>query len=292
MSRRSLTGRAMGLWLVLACGVAGAQTLPYRNETCSEDGLVCLLIEQPDTETASFSIRTKVHSALTLTLDAEVENVELSAPLPVTAVFEGAETRMLVKLKRGKRELAWKYKNIRYTSNWGTPRASHDDSVVYQLPFAPGRPVRVIQGYDGAFSHHGPGRYALDFDLPLGSPVHAARAGVVVQVVQHFTTAGTDASYQQQDRGNRVLVRHSDGTLGYYGHLEPGSVVVKEGQYVTPWQLLGRSGNTGYSQGPHLHFEVRKPLDGKQALTIPVRFNTSQGVGVPLEKDKSYTAAR
>ena len=290
MSRGCLTGRVLGL--VLACGVAGAQTLPYRNESCSEDGLVCLLIEQPDTETASLSIRTRVHATLTLTLEADVENVELSTPLPVTAVFEGPETRTLVKLKHKQRALAWSYKNVRYTSNWGTPRAVHDDSVVYQLPFAPDRPVRVIQGYDGTFSHNGPNRYAVDFDLPEGSPVHAARAGTVVQVVQHFTAAGTDASYQQKDKGNRVLVRHSDGTLGYYGHLQPGSVVVKEGQYVTPWQLLGRSGNTGYSQGPHLHFEVRKPLDGKQSLTIPVRFNTSRGVGVPLEKDKSYTAVR
>jgi hypothetical protein len=75
--------------------------------------------------------------------------VELSTPLPVTAVFEGPETRTLVKLKHN----------------------------VYQLPFAADRAVRVIQGDDGAFSHNGPSRYAVDFDLPEGSPVHAARAG-------------------------------------------------------------------------------------------------------------------
>jgi murein DD-endopeptidase MepM/ murein hydrolase activator NlpD len=281
---------AIALWGVVACGIASAQAVPYRSETCSEDRRVCLLIEQPDTETASLSITTRAHSALTLTLDADVENVEVSTPLPVTAVFEGSQTQTLVKLKRARPGLAWSYKNVHYTWSWGTPRAVHDDSVVYLLPFAPGRPVRVLQGYDGEYSHTGAMRYAVDFDLPEGSPVHAARAGIVVQVVQTFTSAGTDASYRQQDKANRVLVRHADNTLGYYGHLKPGAVVVQEGQYVKAGQLLGLSGNTGFSQGPHLHFEVRKQKDGRQWLTLPIRFRAEQGLGVPMEKDKAYTA--
>ncbi|HEX8437684.1 M23 family metallopeptidase [Archangium sp.] len=292
MSRSELTGCTVALVMVLACGVAGAQPLPYRGETCSEDGVVCLIIEQPDTETASISIRTKARAELTLTLDAEVENVELSTPLPVTAVFDGPQTRTLVKLTHHRRELAWRYKNVRYSWNWGNPRAMHDDSVLYQLPMASGRPVRVLQGYDGEFSHSGSSRYSVDFDLPEGSPVHAARQGVVVQVVQTFTTAGTDASYREQDKANRVLVRHPDGTLGYYGHLKPGGAVVQEGQSIAAGQLLGLSGNTGFSKGPHLHFEVRRPIDGRTWVTFPVRFTTEQGLGLTLEKDKSYTATR
>jgi murein DD-endopeptidase MepM/ murein hydrolase activator NlpD len=281
---------AVALWLVLACGIASAQALPYRYESCLEDKKVCLLIEQPDTETASFTLTTRAHSTLTLTLDADVENVELSTPLPVTAIFEGSQTQTVVKLKRARDGQAWSYKNVRTRWHWGTPRAVHDDSVVYLLPFAPGRPVRVLQGYDGDYSHTGVMRYAVDFDLPEGSPVHAARGGVVVEVLQHFTAAGTDASYRQQDRANRVLIRHEDNTLAYYGHLQPNAVVVKEGQYVKPVQLLGLSGNTGFSQGPHLHFEVRKPQDGKQAVTLPIRFRTEQGLGIPMEKGKLYTA--
>ncbi len=292
MSRGELTGRAVALVMVLACGVVGAQPLPYRHESCSDNGLVCLVTEQLDTETASFTIHTKARAELTLTLTAEVENVELSTPLPVTAVFDGPQTRTILRIKRKQRELAWRYTNVHFTWNWGNPRTTHDDSVVYQLPFSLGRPVRVIQGYDGTFSHTGSGRYAVDFDLPEGSPVHAARSGVVVQVLQGFTTAGTDDSYRQQDKGNRVLVRHSDGTFGYYGHLKPGGVVVQEGQSVSAGQLLGLSGNTGFSRGPHLHFEVRSAIDGKQWLTFPTRFTTEQGLGLTLEKDRSYTAAR
>jgi murein DD-endopeptidase MepM/ murein hydrolase activator NlpD len=288
----SRSARTVALVMFLACGAAWAQPLPYRSETCSDNGMVCLIIEQPDTETASISIRTKARAELTLTLDAEVENVELSAPLPVTAVFNGPQTRTLVKLKHKRRELAWRYRNVHYTWNWGSPRVAHDNSVLYQLPVASGRPVRVIQGYDGEFSHTDSSRYAVDFDLPEGSPVHAARAGVVVQVIQTFTTAGTDASYREQDKANRVLVRHADGSFGYYGHLKPGGVVVQEGQSVTAGQLLALSGNTGFSRGPHLHFEVRGAMDGRKWMTFPVRFTTEQGLGLTLEKDKSYTAAR
>jgi murein DD-endopeptidase MepM/ murein hydrolase activator NlpD len=278
------------LWVGLACGIAGAQALPYRHESCTEDKKVCLLTEQPDTETVSFTVTTRAHSTLTVTLDAEVENVELSTPLPVTTILEGSQTQTVLKLKRARSGQAWSYQKVRYYWNWGTPRAVHDDSVVYLLPFAPGRPVRVLQGYDGDYSHTGLMRYAVDFNLREGSPVHAARGGVVVEVVQHFTTAGTDASYQQQDKANRVLVRHEDNTLAYYGHLKPNAVVVKEGQYVKPGQLLGLSGNTGFSQGPHLHFEVHKPKDGRQDVTLPIRFRTEQGLGIPMEEGQLYTA--
>jgi murein DD-endopeptidase MepM/ murein hydrolase activator NlpD len=291
----SATRCAVGLLLLWAWGSAGAQSspsLPYRHESCSENGRVCLIIEQPDTESATLTLRTKATSELTVTLDAEVENVELSTPLPVTAVFEGSQTKTLVRLRRAKRGLAWRYKNVHYKWNWGTARARHDDSVLYLLPFEPNHAVRVIQGYDGGISHTGPMRYALDFDLLEGSLVRAARDGVVADAIHTFKTAGTDKSYREQDKANRVLVRHADGTFGYYGHLKPGGVFVREGQSVTAGQPLAISGNTGYSRGPHLHFEVRTAVDGTQWQTFPVRFTTQQGRGLTLEQDKSYSAAR
>jgi murein DD-endopeptidase MepM/ murein hydrolase activator NlpD len=102
----------------------------------------------------------------------------------------------------------------------------------HRLPFEPNHAVRVIQGYDGGISHTGPMRHALDFDLPEGSLVRAARDGVVADAIHTFKTAGTDKSYREQDKANRVLVRHADGTFGYYGHLKPGGVFVREGQSV------------------------------------------------------------
>jgi len=90
----------------------------------------------------------------------------------------------------------------------------------------------------------------IDLALPEGTPVYAAAGGRVV-------LAGTQAGY-----GLLVVVDHADGYTTYYGHLSRVGVV--PGQYVEAGQLIGRSGNTGLSTGPHLHFEIRKdgsPVD-------------------------------
>lgn len=72
--------------------------------------------------------------------------------------------------------------------------------------------------------------------------------------------------------GNFVRILHSDGTMGVYLHLSEGSVVVSEGQQVSVGTPLGRSGNTGNSSGPHLHFVVQRNT-GMGLVSIPYQFN-------------------
>jgi len=69
-----------------------------------------------------------------------------------------------------------------------------------------------------------------------------------------------------------VRIEHDDGTHSAYLHLSRGSVRVKPGQRVEVGTLLGKSGNTGRSTGPHLHFVVQKPY-GAAMVSIPFRFN-------------------
>jgi len=85
----------------------------------------------------------------------------------------------------------------------------------------------------------------VDFAVSTGTPVMAANDGVVV---------GTP--YDADGFGNYVQVQHRDGHSSYYGHL--ASKGVSEGQEVTAGQVIGVSGNSGNSTGPHLHFEVRR----------------------------------
>lgn len=85
----------------------------------------------------------------------------------------------------------------------------------------------------------------VDFAVSTGTPVMAANDGVVV---------GTP--YDADGFGNYVQVQHRDGHSSYYGHL--ASKGVSEGQEVTAGQVVGVSGNSGNSTGPHLHFEVRR----------------------------------
>ncbi|MGC5566035.1 transglycosylase family protein [Streptomyces sp. FR-108] len=83
----------------------------------------------------------------------------------------------------------------------------------------------------------------VDFPVPTGTSVKSVGAGSVV-------TAGWGGSF-----GYQVVVRHGDGRYTQYAHLS--AISVKAGQSVGAGQRIGRSGSTGNSSGPHLHFEVR-----------------------------------
>ena len=101
--------------------------------------------------------------------------------------------------------------------------------------------------------------------MPVGTPIIASRAGVVVKTENRQSGRGRDPS------GNFVRVLHADGTMAVYLHLSQGSVRVKEGQRVAQGALLGLSGNTGNSTGPHLHFVVQRNT-GMGLVSIPFRF--------------------
>ncbi|MFJ4197252.1 peptidoglycan DD-metalloendopeptidase family protein [Pseudomonas sp. NPDC089534] len=142
----------------------------------------------------------------------------------------------------------------------------------YRYPFPwRGGPFRLSQGANGDYSHFGPkNRYAMDIAMPVGTPIIAARAGVVVKTENSQNGRGTDPS------GNFVRILHDDGTMGVYLHLKQGSVNVREGQRVTVGSPLGLSGNTGNSSGPHLHFVVQRNT-GEGLVSIPYQFKQPLG---------------
>jgi murein DD-endopeptidase MepM/ murein hydrolase activator NlpD len=140
----------------------------------------------------------------------------------------------------------------------------------YPLPWR-GGPFRLTQGANGQYSHFGArSRYAMDIAMPEGTPIIAARGGVVVKTENAQTGRGTDPS------GNFVRVLHDDGTMGVYLHLKRGSVNVREGQRVAVGSALALSGNTGNSSGPHLHFVVQRNT-GLGLVSIPYQFNQPVG---------------
>ncbi|MEN8184920.1 MAG: M23 family metallopeptidase [Myxococcota bacterium] len=161
----------------------------------------------------------------------------------------------------------------------------HDDEARYSLPYPARIPRRLVQGVDGKKTHQGPQRFAFDFLLPLGTKVLAARPGVVGHVIDGHTEGG----FRPGLIGNGVYVLHDDGTFAYYGHLSPG-ISVQRGQRVSTGDLLAKSGNTGYSDAPHLHFQVaRRTPTGFR--TVPIRFGAAGTLGfVPNEGD--YYGAR
>src|SRR5207249_5813342 len=90
---------------------------------------------------------------------------------------------------------------------------------------------------------------------------------------------------------NYVLIRHEDGTLGHYCHLQKNGSVVKVGQTVATGDVIAHSGNTGFSSGAHLHFCVFKTKDGRERESIPVKFKNASEKEVTLVAGASYKAS-
>lgn len=160
-------------------------------------------------------------------------------------------------------------RQFRFTSS---KEAETDTSYIYTLPYPKGKVHLLVQGYNSSFSHKG--RLGLDFKMKSGSPVTAARDGVVVDVEEQFTKGGINKKYYR--KSNHITVRHSDGTMAFYGHLRHNGAKVAVGDTVHIGQVIGYSGSTGYSLFPHLHFMVWNPsATGRKQL--PTRFHTKTG---------------
>jgi len=94
----------------------------------------------------------------------------------------------------------------------------------------------------------GKGHNGVDFAASIGTPVKASLSGIVVG------TGNTDAIKRCYSLGKWILVKHSNGLSTLYAHLSLQNVSV--GSAVSTGQIIGYSGNTGYTTGPHLHFGV------------------------------------
>lgn len=89
------------------------------------------------------------------------------------------------------------------------------------------------------------GKNGYDLGCPIGTPVAAAADGTVIAA-----KSGWNGGY-----GNMVIISHPNGTQTVYGHLSKLNVTT--GQNVNDGQIIGATGNSGQSTGPHLHFETR-----------------------------------
>ena len=149
--------------------------------------------------------------------------------------------------------LTWPVDTVRITQNFG------------QTAFATQNP----QVYSGS-GHNG-----IDFGVPTGSNIRSTLTGMVVG------TGNTDEQPGCYSYGKWVLVEHPNGLSSLYAHLS--SIGVSRGQTVGTGEIIGFSGNTGYSTGPHLHFTIFasdgvqlkrlgdvKKVTGCSNMTIPI----------------------
>lgn len=194
-----------------------------------------------------------------------------ATPAPVRKIVVPARTERFLayqlRVKPTAREYGFGYE---FRSNVGDHSLTgYDRDFVYELPVAPGREVAISQGYNGRFSHKN--ALALDFNLPQGAPVHAARGGVVTDVVDHNDRGCPSPACEPFE--NRVVVLHDDGTFAGYAHLQQNSAAVAVGDSIATGQLIGLTGATGFANGPHLHFSVYHQLmDGRKYVPTEFRW--------------------
>lgn len=166
--------------------------------------------------------------------------------------------------------------DYRFGFVFGDPEARHAPSDGYRPPFAAGREFVVSQAFPDAITHVTPdSRYAIDFAMPEQTDIYAAREGVVVEVAHGNFRGGADYGKYGAE-ANIVKVMHDDGSFALYAHLSWDSIRVTPGERVRRGEYIAKSGNTGFSTGPHLHFVVVRN-EGLRSVSVPVVFSDGRG---------------
>ncbi|MDJ0904499.1 MAG: M23 family metallopeptidase [Woeseiaceae bacterium] len=259
--------------------------MPAFAEDC-EDNWICVdAVDQGgDVELRARNLR---EYPVTYTLRVRTRDEIVHGESTVTSTLDPGQSEQVLVLSGGDSSRGPDY---RYSIDWtvGDKDAAHDDDHFYSLPYASGRSYRVLQGYGSRFSHTGLEEFAIDFDMREGTPVHAARAGVVARVEEsHDKGCWEDGCGRY---ANYIVVLHSDGTTGEYYHLMQDGAVVEVGDGVSQGQLIGYSGNTGHTTMPHLHFAVYRATTWGNTQSIPVRFQAADGIITRPRRGARYLA--
>ncbi|MEN6578108.1 MAG: M23 family metallopeptidase [Phycisphaerales bacterium] len=260
-------------------------TAPAGQPSRGEDAVRIERVEGPGY--VSLFVENRRAYDVTVLLTITARNTNVVRIVPETGVYAGYSRTEAVRVSVPDPAQRW---NWRYRFRWtkGSIDARHDGNALYRLPFEKGKAYRVCQGYDGRLSHHGPNQYAVDFAMPEGTTVCAARAGLVVDLKESSNVGGHENKYTNES--NYVSIAHADGTIGEYHHLKTDGVLVEIGQRVVAGQAIALSGNTGYSTFPHLHFGVYSAASAEHMQSHPITFTTAQGIIAEPRAGRIYVA--
>ena len=141
------------------------------------------------------------------------------------------------------------------------------------LPIPENKAVQIVQGYNGSYSHFkATSKFAIDFELNVGDTIFAAYEGFAVQVREGYTKGGNDIKLL--DHANNIIIYNPQtGLFFQYSHLAFQGALVEVGEWVKQGQPIGISGMTGYTDIPHLHFNVLAPDPRElRLISVPVDF--------------------
>lgn len=205
----------------------------------------------------------------------KLSNLQMDRDNPSRVVLQpGSDKVLLAVLTPIQANRSYSFKS-RLTYANGDPLTVVPDEYAYIFPFKHGEKYKLDQGFGGKFSHQKENYYALDFSMDVGTPVHAARDGVVIEVKEDSNRGGASSAYATD--GNYIAIYHADGTFSSYVHLKKNGSIVEVGDEVLEGSLIGFSGNTGLSTGPHLHFSVNVPTIEGVRQSIPIKMRDLAG---------------
>lgn len=211
----------------------------------------------------------------------QAHNIRADAPLALEQLVPAGSTKIMATLSAQDVRETMAFR-LSTAFSIGDPDAVHDPQAVYRLPYPDDRSFAVSQAPGGPITTHTTpaAAEAVDFDMPEGTAVLAARAGIVVEANLNHGASGTAETLL--DKANFIRILQADGTLALYAHLKRASPLVSTGDAVAAGQQIAWSGNTGYSSGPHLHFAVQRNSARGNGYTriesLPVQFMTGKGV--------------
>ncbi len=160
------------------------------------------------------------------------------------------------------------------------------DTSPYILPYTVGTSFEIGQGNcTSANDSHAAGTadaFAYDIDMPIGTDVVAARGGTVLSIEERYVDGNRIPGEE-----NFVNIRHKDGSVGVYFHLTRDGALVEVGATVRQGDIIAKSGDTGDSTEPHLHFQV-DAAEGQSS--VPVSFRNTRPHPNGLVEGRTYQA--
>ena len=270
------------LIILLICTGLNAQGFRKVQQIKANGANVTLnLYQSEDNATIEFRALNNDNTPYNVEISMSLENMQANAALPFKGIIAANSTNesVLFKISRMDSAKGYFYRDLNWSLATGPVIPPYEKPVVhngtYGYPWPKGKTYRIDNAFNGYGAHRGDYAYGVDFKMPEGSDICAARDGVVIAIETKFTRGGNDQSLA--DKANYIYIRHSDGSIGRYLHIRNNGAIVRVNDHVSAGQKIAYSGNVGWSTDPHLHFDVIVPKDQNAFKTIPFKFKAPGG---------------
>lgn len=237
--------------------------------------------------TISFHLKNPLMCPINVKLVKDTTNLNLETLFGQVTLRELHDTIININYKNFKSK-----GKVKYVVRYGDYKREIKKNEI-ALPFPLGKEYKIIQGFNGGFSHYSTySKYAIDFSLKIGDTITSVDDGYVVGLIEKYKEFGTSKKWKKNDRSNYITIYHPhSGLYSQYVHLNYNGGIIELGDYVKKGQPIGISGMTGYTTIEHLHFNVKTPTDKYGLISTKYNFENQIKANKLKKSDvvKNYT---